>query len=71
MQPEVAAANSNAVHYPNGNLAAEKLIKPEVKSDPNVFPTPAVRNRLAPELPTNDDYERLLTRMWTRFQTGQ
>jgi len=71
MQPEVAAANSNAVHYPNGNLASEKLIKPEVKSDPNVFPTPAVRNRLAPELPTNDDYERLLTRMWTRFQTGQ
>ena len=70
MQPEVAAANSNAVHYANGNVASEKFIKESMKSDPNMFPPPATRNKLIPELPTNDDYERSLSRMWTRFQTG-
>ena len=69
MQPEVAAANSNAVHYANGNVASEKFIKESMKNDPNMFPPPAVRNKLIPELPTNDDYERQLSRMWTSFQT--
>jgi len=71
LQPEVAAANSNAVHYPNGNLASEQFIKPEVKNDPSVFPAEEVKAKLSPELATADTYERLLTRTWTRFQTGQ
>jgi len=71
MQPQVIADVSNEVHYPNGNLASEKLIREDVKSDTNVFPTAEVRKRLSPELPTNDEYERSLSRMWTRFQTGQ
>ena len=71
MQPEVAAANSNAVHYPNGNLASEQFIKPEVKNDPSVFPGAEVKAKLSPELAVGDDYNRLLTRTWTRFQTGR
>ncbi|WP_300318323.1 polyamine ABC transporter substrate-binding protein [Accumulibacter sp.] len=71
MQPEVAAANSNAVHYPNGNLASEQFIKAEVKNDPSVFPSAEVKARLSPELAVGDDYNRQLTRTWTRFQTGQ
>lgn len=71
LEPQVAAANSNAVHYPNGNLASEAFIKPEVKNDPSVFPSEAAKATLSPELATNDQYERLLTRTWTRFQTGQ
>lgn len=71
MQPEVAANNSNAVHYPNGNLASEELINPEVKNDPSVFPSAEVKAKLSPELAVGDDYNRLLTRAWTRFQTGQ
>ncbi|MCB1964973.1 MAG: polyamine ABC transporter substrate-binding protein [Candidatus Accumulibacter sp.] len=71
MQPKVAAANSNAVRYPNGNLASEEFISPEVKNDPSVFPSAEVKARLSPELAVGDDYNRLLTRTWTRFQTGQ
>lgn len=71
MQPEVAAANSNAVHYPNGNLASEQFINPEVKNDPSVFPSAEVKAKLSPELAVADDYNRLLTRSWTRFQTGK
>jgi putrescine transport system substrate-binding protein len=71
MEPQVAANNSNAVHYPNGNLASEQFINPDVKNDPSVFPSAEVKAKLSPELAVGDDYNRLLTRSWTRFQTGQ
>ncbi|MGD9842268.1 MAG: polyamine ABC transporter substrate-binding protein [Steroidobacteraceae bacterium] len=71
MQPEVAAANSNAVNYANGNLASEPYIDDVVKNDPGVYPPAEVKAKLAPELAVADDYNRLLTRTWTRFQTGK
>ncbi len=71
MQPEVAAANSNAVNYANGNLASETLIDDAVKNDPGVYPPAEVKAKLSPELAVADDYNRLLTRTWTRFQTGK
>lgn len=71
MEPQVAANDSNAVHYANGNLASEQFILPEVKNDPSVFPPAEVKAKLSPELAVADDYNRLLTRTWTRFQTGK
>ena len=71
LTPEVAAANSNAVNYANGNLASEQFINVAVKSDPGVYPSAEVRAKLSPELAVADDYNRLLTRSWTRFQTGK
>ena len=71
MDPEVAAKNTNAVHYANGNLASEKFIDADVLSDPAVYPPAEVKARFSPELPVSDDYNRLLTRAWTRFQTGK
>lgn len=71
MDPQVAASNTNAVHYANGNLASEQFINPDVKSDPGVYPSAEVKAKLQPELVVGDDYNRLLTRTWTRFQTGK
>jgi putrescine transport system substrate-binding protein len=71
MTPEVAAANSDAVNYANGNLASEQFIDDSVKSDPGVYPPAEVKAKLSPELAVADDYNRLLTRTWTRFQTGK
>ncbi|MGC3982182.1 MAG: polyamine ABC transporter substrate-binding protein [Steroidobacteraceae bacterium] len=71
MEPQVAAANSNAVNYANGNTASEQFIKEEVKSDPGVYPTAEIKAKLVPELSVADDYNRLLNRTWTRFQTGK
>jgi putrescine transport system substrate-binding protein len=71
MEPQVAANDSNAVHYANGNLASEQFINPDVKNDPSVFPPAEVKAKLSPELAVADDYNRLLTRTWTRFQTGK
>ena len=71
MESEVAAANSNKVNYANGNAASEKFLNDSVKNDPAVYPTAEIKAKLAPELAIGDEYNRLLTRTWTRFQTGK
>jgi putrescine transport system substrate-binding protein len=71
MDAQVAANNSNTVNYANGNAASFQFVKDEVKNDPSVYPTTEVKAKLFPELATNEEYTRLLTRTWTRFSTGQ
>lgn len=70
MEPQVAANNSNYVNYANGNAAALPLVSDEVKSDPGIYPTPEVKAKLFPSLAYNEDFNRLMTRMWTKFTTG-
>jgi putrescine transport system substrate-binding protein len=71
MEPQVAANNSNEVNYANPNTAAFELVDASVRTDPGVYPTPEVKARLFPSLAVSEDFNRLLTRMWTRFTTGQ
>jgi putrescine transport system substrate-binding protein len=71
LRPDVAAKNSNLVSYANGNAASWPLLADRLKNDPNLFPPPAVRAKLVPNLAQPADYTRLLTRTWTRFKTGQ
>jgi putrescine transport system substrate-binding protein len=71
MEPQVAANNSNTVNYANGNLKSLPMVKDEVKNDPGIYPTPEVKAKLFPSLAYNEDFNRLMTRMWTRFTTGK
>lgn len=71
LRPDIAARNSNLIKYANAVLPAIQPLDPEVASDPGVYPPPAVRARLIPERPRPAAYQRLLTRMWTRFKTGR
>jgi putrescine transport system substrate-binding protein len=70
MRPDVTASITNAIRFPNGNLAALPLISPEIRNDPVTYPTAATRARLAPMTAMTSDYARLVTREWTRFRTG-
>jgi putrescine transport system substrate-binding protein len=70
LRPEVIAAVTNYVNYPNGNLEATQFVDPEVLKDEAVYPTPAVRAKLTPDLADSEETTRLTTRMWTRFMTG-
>jgi len=71
LRPEVAARNSNLIKYANAVLPDIQPLDPQVRDDPGVYPPPEVRARLTPERARPADYQRLLTRMWTRFKTGQ
>ncbi len=71
MRPEVIAAISNYIRYPNGISASLPFIDNAVKDDPAVYPDAATRARLVSSAPVPLNYSRLLTRAWTRFRTAQ
>jgi putrescine transport system substrate-binding protein len=70
LDPHVIADISNDTYYGNDNLAAQALVRPEIRNDPAIYPPPQVRARLF--LPTEFDaqYQRLRTRTWTRIKSG-
>ena len=71
LEPEVAAKNSNLVKYANVNTASTSLLADAVKGDPNIYPPPDLLAKLVPEPPRPQEYNRLMTRTWTRFKTGK
>jgi putrescine transport system substrate-binding protein len=71
LRPEVAASNSNLIKYANAVKPGIQPLSPAVRDDPGVYPPAAVRARLTPERARPPEYQRLLTRMWTRFKTGK
>lgn len=70
MDPAIAAENSNAIHYPNGNAAAQPMLQPEL-TNAAIYPSGESTARLIPERAKSEEYIRLRTRMWTRFRTGK
>jgi putrescine transport system substrate-binding protein len=71
LRADVAAKNSNFLSYANSNAASWPMVNPEVKNNPNVFPTPDMMSKLVPDLPESAEFTRTLTRTWTRFRTGK
>ncbi|MHC2001576.1 polyamine ABC transporter substrate-binding protein [Methylobacterium sp. CM6241] len=71
MRPDVAAANTNFVSYANGNLAAKPLVKPEILTNPGIYPDDATMQRLFTNQAWDDRTQRFVTRNWTRVRTGR
>lgn len=70
LRPEVIAAISNAVSYPNPNRAATKLVAPNIRDDPGIYPPEAVRRLLYIDTPPPRAYQRARTRAWNCIKTG-
>ena len=70
LRPEVAAANSNFIHYANANQASTALLDAALRNDPGIYPTPEVKAHLRPNLSKSAEFTRELNRAWTRFTTG-
>jgi putrescine transport system substrate-binding protein len=71
LRPGVIADTTNAVWYPNPNVPATELVKPEIRNDPAVYPPEDIRRRLYVDLPASPAYERARTRAWTRLKSGR
>jgi putrescine transport system substrate-binding protein len=71
LRPEVAAKNSNLIKYANAVSPALQPLDPSVRDDQGVFPPAEVRARLTAERARPPEFQRLLTRMWTRFKTSK
>jgi putrescine transport system substrate-binding protein len=70
MRPDVMAAITNYIRYPNGYSVSLTLVQPSVKNDEAIYPDQATLARLISPKTLPLDYSRLLTREWTRFRTG-
>ena len=70
LRPDVAAINSNFIHYANANQASTPLLAPDLRDDPGIYPTPEVKAKLRPNLTKSAEFTRELNRAWTRFMTG-
>lgn len=71
LRPEVIARASNAVRYANANAASTPLLAPELRNDPNIYPSPALFSRLFVLRGKDQALLREVNRQWTRVQTGR
>ena len=71
LRPDVAAANSNLVEYANANLKSQEQIRPDIFTNPGVYPTSEVMKRLFTNTAFDERLQRIVTRIWTRVKTGR
>jgi len=70
LRPQVIAAITNAVSYPNPNPAATEFVSPDIRDDPGIYPPEAVVRQFYMNLPAPRAYERARTRAWMRVKSG-
>ncbi len=70
LRPQVIAAITNAVSYPNPNLAATRFVMPEIRDDPGIYAPDAVRRLFYIDRPAPRAYVRARVRAWNRMKSG-
>jgi len=70
LQPRVIAGITNAVSYPNPNLAATPFVARAIREDPGIYPPDAVQRLFYIDPPAPRGFERARTRAWTRVKSG-
>jgi len=70
LRPEVIAAITNAVGYPNPNALATDMLEDDIRNDPSIYPPDEVRAKFFVDKPASADYERARTRAWTKVKSG-
>jgi putrescine transport system substrate-binding protein len=70
MKPEVHAALTNQVFYGNPNTASKPFVKPELASNPVIFPPAAELQKMAMPKALDNAARRLQTRTFTNFKAN-
>ena len=68
LRPEVVAAVTNTVGYANANALAADFVDEELRSDPAIYPSAAMRRRLFLDEPAQADYEKERAALWQAFK---
>jgi putrescine transport system substrate-binding protein len=71
LRPEVHASLTNKVFYANPNKASLKHVKPDVASNPSVFPSDAAKAAMTVPEPVPQDIRRVQTRTFTTFKASK
>lgn len=71
MKPDVMASITNYVQFPNGNAAATPLVDEAIRTDPGVYPSQAVLQKLYTFPDLDAKTQRTMTRSWTKIKSGR
>ena len=71
LRPDVAAANSNFVSYPNPVPASLASVDEAIRNDPTIYPPPETAAKLFTLAIIPPEVDRLYTRLWTELKTGR
>lgn len=69
--PEVHAAITNTMYYPNANKSAREFVVTEVANNEMVYPTSEVSKTLFVIKPQPLPIQRLQTRLWAELKSGR
>jgi putrescine transport system substrate-binding protein len=70
LQPDVMAAITNKVSYPNAVPASKPLIRPEILNNPSIYPPASAQAKFFTVGPLPPDVARARSRMWLRLKAG-
>jgi putrescine transport system substrate-binding protein len=68
---KTAAEITNAITYPTAVPAARSLVRPELVSDPAIFPSSEAVNEYFFFAPIDQDIMHLITKLWLDFKAGR
>ncbi|MGY2289277.1 polyamine ABC transporter substrate-binding protein [Pseudomonas sp. SDO528_S397] len=71
LKPEVMAAITDAVRFPNGNEKATPLVDKEITGDPSIYPPADVQAKLYAIADLPAATQREMTRSWTKIKSGK
>jgi putrescine transport system substrate-binding protein len=71
MRPEISADFVNLTHYASPIPSADKFLKDGVREDAAIYPTPEIMSLLTLTPVDPPKYNRMKTRIFTRFKTNQ
>ena len=71
MRPDVAAANTNTTYYATANMAAMQLVNKDILDNYAIYPDAKVLANGYPNVARDVEVQKIVTREWTRFKTGE
>jgi putrescine transport system substrate-binding protein len=71
LTPEVAAANTNFVSYPNPVPKSTPLVDATIREDKTIYPPPETMAKLFGLKVMPPEVDRQYTRLWTELKTGR
>jgi putrescine transport system substrate-binding protein len=71
IDPGVAADITNAITYPTAVPAAKRLVRPELASDPTIFPSPDAVKDYFVFAPIDPEILHMITKLWLDFKAGR
>lgn len=71
MKPEVMASITDYVQFPNANSASTPLVAEAIRTDPGIYPSQEVLQKLYTFPDLDPKTQRAMTRSWTKIKSGR